>query len=174
MSIKKLLICGVLSAMMLFAAGCTESSGKGSESTTDGSSASQNDQSSQQDDTSGAKDGSDTDSAVQASELRFDGLYISAMTDYTFYLRFFSDGKVVSISSNETAEAAWQKLTPDYDSIAGTYTVDGDKVDFDLISANGKVTYSGVISGEKIAFKTHSYINNKSFEREYTFQKINL
>ena len=110
---------------------------------------------------------------VGASLVRFDGLYMSKKDTYTFYLRFFDDGKVASLSSNMKPEKAWSTLTHEYDRIAGTYIVDGDVVTFDLISDMGKVTYVGKInSDDTIEFKTHSDINGTDNERKYEFKQM--
>ena len=110
---------------------------------------------------------------VGASLVRFDGLYMSKMDTYTYYLRFFEDGKVVSQSTSKTPDKAWSTLTHNYNSIAGTYVIDGDVVTFDLISDMGKVTYVGKInSDDTIEFKTHSYINGNDNERKYDFKQM--
>ena len=107
------------------------------------------------------------------SLVRFDGLYMSKMDTYTYYLRFFEDGKVVSQSTSKTPDKAWSTLTHNYNSIAGTYVIDGDVVTFDLISDMGKVTYVGKInSDDTIEFKTHSYINGNDNERKYDFKQM--
>ena len=110
---------------------------------------------------------------ADVSLVRFDGLYMSKMDSYTFHLRFFDDGKVVSQSTSASPEKVWKTLSHEYNTIAGTYEVIDDTVTFDLISQQGKVTYVGKINpDDTIDFSTHSYINGKDSQRKYDFRQM--
>lgn len=90
--------------------------------------------------------------------LLFNGVYQFKYPEYSSYLRFFADGKVVEVSSTGTPEQVAQWLNHDYES-NGFYTVESDVVRFTITSSSGQVSYSEKIHEEDIDIDLISHIN---------------
>lgn len=93
------------------------------------------------------------------SLLRFDGLYQCGYQSYSSYLRFFSSGVVVEVGSTGTPEQVIKWLSQNNDN-RGTYTISNGRIDFELYSSAGKVSYSGsILNDTLLQLDIHSYIN---------------
>lgn len=95
--------------------------------------------------------------------LRFDGIYFHTLEDedYLYYLRFYPDGTVVSLSSYYDPSDAYYFLNRkgQYTSI-GTFKIEDEIISFNTTSSAGVVCYKGIFDGpETMALKTHSLIN---------------
>ncbi len=104
--------------------------------------------------------------------LRFDGVYQCRDEGGNCwqYLRFFSDGVVVGVSSTGTAPQVIRWLNKTYEN-HGSYQITGDQITFELTSTEGKVSYSGkILSRESLALDTVSHINgHSSHGKVYSF-----
>lgn len=108
-----------------------------------------------------------------APSLRFDGLYRSKQADYSFYLRFYADGLVVSISSSDEPFQALALVNRSfYGNSKGRYAQDGAKLAFSVTSQVGVVDYSGTIRGDELALNSLSHINNHKSSNIYHFEEI--
>ena len=112
--------------------------------------------------------------------LRFDGIYLLKSTDYSYYLRFFDDGSVLTASLPDAFSEidAWRYLSKAYpiDSdlrnqrlSQGTYLLNGPVLKFTASSPDGAVDYSGTINGNEIKFDVYSHINDRQFSETYSF-----
>ncbi len=105
--------------------------------------------------------------------LRFDGLYRSKHTDYSYYIRFYSDGAVVAISSSDEPFQAVKLVNKSfYGSSKGRYTKDAARLDFSVTSQSGTVDYSGTIQGEELQLNSFSHINNARGSKTFHFVEI--
>ena len=96
--------------------------------------------------------------AVNEERIRFDGVYQYRHYDYSSYLRFFSDGKVVEVPSTGTASQVCRWLNHNYESF-GFYTINNGTVSFTITSSEGQVNYSGRILKDAIEINLTSHIN---------------
>jgi hypothetical protein len=92
------------------------------------------------------------------------------------YLRFFSDGTVLSASKPEAigeqtdlpSISNW--LSKENPAISrGVYTAHGGLVTFSIASNAGTVSYSGSPDGENLSVEWRSEINGRSGVRQYSF-----
>jgi hypothetical protein len=104
-----------------------------------------------------------------APAIRYDGLYCEANGNSTSYLRFYSNGTVISVSSTGTPDQIVRWFNAPYEN-SGIYTIAGDTVSFETTSSHGKVAYRGKILADRLVLDTHSYINGRNAKaREYIF-----
>ncbi|WP_103068598.1 hypothetical protein [Aquimarina sediminis] len=92
------------------------------------------------------------------------------------YLRFYSNGKVISASTECEATALdlkdWFNLEMEYLSI-GNYKLNGQRIRFSTTSRNGKVNYKGQINKDgTLKLKSKSLINGYKSREEYLFVKV--
>jgi hypothetical protein len=122
--------------------------------------------------------GHDSKSDIKWSErmLRYDGLYITKLpVDYGItahsYLRFYDDGTVIesSIQGDRSAEAIRWFDKGDGSISNGSYSTDGDEIQFSVRSASGTVDYSGRIVGGELHLHSHSHINGFETDDEWAF-----
>lgn len=115
------------------------------------------------------KDSEDCENGVF---LMFDGLYQCDCQNYSSFLRFFSNGLVVQVSSTGSPKQVYKWLTQNFES-RGTYTVSGGQISFDIVSTNGRLSYSGtIINSTILQLDSHSYINGyKASNLQYHFCK---
>ncbi|SFL06269.1 hypothetical protein [Lysobacter sp. cf310] len=78
------------------------------------------------------------------------------------YLRFYPDGRVISVSSTGTPEqiAGWFDHTHDGVS-QGRYRIEGDRLHFSTRSGAGSVDYDGRIDADTLQLNSHSHINGR-------------
>ena len=110
---------------------------------------------------------------LSTAPVHYDGLYQCKEKDYTSFLRFYSDGTVINVSSTGTAEQIikWFKAS-DKGLSSGKYTVNGTSIKFSATSGSGVVDYVGKIDGDKMILDVYSHINEFSRNSEYTFIKV--
>ena len=107
-------------------------------------------------------------------EVRFDGLYQSETEgDYRSFLRLYSDGTVLSITSTGQVSdlKKWFKkpYKKPYHS-RGLYEIKGNRIYFTTTSSSGTVVYEGIIESEyKLIITTKSLINGHEDEKIYYF-----
>jgi hypothetical protein len=111
--------------------------------------------------------------------LRYDGPYHSVEQNWNQFLRFYSDGTVlsaaVSVSSIENPKIVFASLdkvsalpiTP-----KGKYTINGSKLEFTTISAGGAVDYTGTINGGELTLNIYSHITGFKATFVYHFIEI--
>lgn len=118
----------------------------------------------------------------QTSILEFDGLY-EAECDYSneensnegeqSYLRFYPNGKVISVTTDCKGKAQDLKswFNTDMDDLSiGEYKITNHKIKFSSISAAGKVKYKGKISKSGlITLRWCSLINGNKGEATYKY-----
>jgi hypothetical protein len=120
---------------------------------------------------------------VSSSKIRFDGFYqtISDIdkqdNDTTYdYLRFYSDGKVISVTSEGTALDLkdWFDLKMNNPSIGSyDYKIKGGKIYFSTTSKEGSVIYHGKIKRDYyLLLKFRSLITGRRGREKYYFIKV--
>lgn len=107
----------------------------------------------------------------QSSNLRFDGMYQAETEEYSYFLRFYPDNTVISVTSHGEAAviAEWFKK-PFYDT--GIYKITGKKISFECTSEDGTVVYKGVIKPDVLVLKSESLINGYKSKKTYKFVKL--
>lgn len=131
-----------------------------------------------------------TDRNVSYSGLKFAGVYRCSPSsapniDYWYYLRFYRDGRVISVSSTGNPEDIKTWFSAEKSGISsGTYSVDGSKIVFsseisgyatELGIPSAAVKYQGYILGEELVIDTHSEINGfRSYGQRYKFIPLNF
>lgn len=110
------------------------------------------------------------------TNLRFDGLYQSEkVEDCWYYLRFYDDGTVISVSSTGKHDkvAAW--FNKKHSNVSrGNYVITGTRIVFTTSSESGKVEFDGALDGEQIQFRVFSRINNSKRDEKYKFVNVEL
>lgn len=116
--------------------------------------------------------------------LLFDGLY---ETECQFedaddegtqdYLRFYSNGKVISVGTDCEGTASelkdWFNVNAEQVSI-GTYEIRGRRIKFSTKSKTGVVNYKGrLLDDELLSLKWKSQINGTKGKVKYKFVKVN-
>lgn len=118
-----------------------------------------------------------------AALLRYDGVY-SAETRidddlYCEYLRFYPDDTVITVTSecpgNNVLQDIRKWFSPENAGATaegvskGSIIRTGNKISFDAISSEGKISYNGKISEKRISLSTFSHINQYRDHEVYTF-----
>jgi len=106
--------------------------------------------------------------------LRYDGVYQSdKVTTYWYYIRFYPDGTVLTISATAPAQDLIPWLTRDRVGSPGVsigqYAVDGQQIVFSATSERGTVDYEGLILPDALDLHTYSHINGHRGHRLYYF-----
>ena len=108
-------------------------------------------------------------SGKSGMDLQFNGVYRKEDQEYSYYLRFFPDGKVVGVSSTGSPSEVIRWLNHDYDN-NGTYVIRRSKISFTITSSSGRVDYSGTMKDGDLILSLHSHINgNSSTNARYSF-----
>lgn len=115
------------------------------------------------------------------NKIRLDGLYQTKAdidkedNDTTYsYLRFYPDRKVISVTSEGTANDLkdWFNLTMDNPSV-GNYKVRRQRIYFSTTSKAGTVMYKGKIKDQyHLILKSKSLINGYKRKEKYFFVSI--
>lgn len=113
------------------------------------------------------------------NSLRYDGIYRSepsrpmgSSTDYWEYLRFYSDGSVISVSSTgqpKDLRAWFSKEAPGVS--LGKVATQGNRLSFTAVNTSGSVDYSGEVDGDRMCLRTRSHINEHQESKAYVFVK---
>jgi len=107
-----------------------------------------------------------------SSPVKFDGVYEHKGTDTFYYLRFYDDGSVISVSSTGTPEQIAKWFNKDYNDVSkGTYTVTGTHIKFSTTDSHGTVDYDGEIQNDHLALKSFSHINSFAGNEDYVFME---
>jgi len=121
---------------------------------------------------------------IDNSKIRFDGFYQSIAqvgpignqdndTAY-YYLRFYSTGRVISVSSDGTANdlKRWFKLGKDNVSV-GSFEIAGKKLYFSTTAKEGSVIYRGKIKNPYyLVLRAKSLINGHRGRNKYYFVAV--
>lgn len=111
----------------------------------------------------------DSENEGSTKEVQYNGLYCCKENDYSYYLRFFPDNTVVSVSCTGSPEQVAEWLDYDYKS-RGIYTIYNGLLEFQIISSEGIVDYIGsIIDRNSISLTSFSKINNNRYEKRYIF-----
>ena len=116
---------------------------------------------------------------IDNAKLRFDGFYQTKAeidkhnNDTTYYyLRFYSTGKVISVSSDGTPDdlKTWFNLDKE-DISAGSYKITGNKLYFSTVAKDGgTVVYYGKIKNRyRLVLRSISLINGRQTREKYHF-----
>ncbi len=113
-----------------------------------------------------------------SSKVRIDGVYQTKAyidkedNDTTYsYLRFYTDGKVINVTSEGTAFDLkdWFNLNMKNPSV-GNYEIRGEKIYFSTTSGAGTVIYKGKIKDKHfLILKSKSLINSYKDKEKYYF-----
>ena len=102
------------------------------------------------------------------------GVFYRLNDSYFSVLRFFRDGKVVSVSVGKITDlkASWPTISTwfnhNYDN-CGTYHLSGSDIEFSATSQTGTVDYRGKYLEEKLILSSYSHINqHRATDVEYT------
>ena len=108
---------------------------------------------------------------VAVSIPRSDGVYYSKYSNYTYYIRFYDDGIVITTSSTGTISQIKNWFNKDHDDISiGKFNIIDDKISFSSTSSFGTIDYNGQILHNKLLLNSYSHINgNKRNNIEYLF-----
>ena len=109
------------------------------------------------------------------SFLRTDGVYQSKKVNnsYYYYLRFYADSTMISISSTGKVKDLAKWFNKDYEDIStGNYSMKNDSIFFESSSKVGTVVYRGALSKKQLNVHSESLINGHISERSFKFRKI--
>ena len=126
------------------------------------------------------------EAAAKLLLVRTDGLYVTDETNYTMYLRFYSDGTVVSASVSgkgpdqaklvstwlqpgEKSKFPEGKVVLTETSDPSYFSIQGSEVRFSLTSIFGTVDFWGTVQGNGLALNSHSRINDYRTARFFRF-----
>jgi hypothetical protein len=119
-----------------------------------------------------------TEGGSAASGLQFDGVYQLKSTldsggDYSTYLRFFPDGRVLSVSAMGTPEDAYEWSNGDARGFStGTYEVTNGRLTFSVTSDAGTVDYEGTVEDGAVALESYSHINENRAQETFHFVQV--
>jgi hypothetical protein len=104
--------------------------------------------------------------------VKVDGVYQHKEGGNAYYLRFFPDGEVISVTSTGTPKEIAKWFNKSSDAVSkGQYTISGPHIKFSSADADGTVDYEGEIKGDELLLKTYSHINGYRGSEEYKFVK---
>ncbi len=103
------------------------------------------------------------------------GVYQSPVggVGYSYFLRFFADGWVISVTSTGSPQQVMRWFDPEHPNISkGRYFLDFTgsslRLYFSSTDGEGTVDYTGTIEGQSILLDTHSRINGRRARHRYT------
>jgi hypothetical protein len=111
------------------------------------------------------------------ARVRTDGLYKSGPYtakefQYWQYLRFYTDGTVLTSSTGEedlAGIAKWLAKENEAKRGQGEYKLVGQTIEFSAQTSRGVIDYEGMVSGNEIILKIHSHINGHRGVAQYKF-----
>ena len=108
--------------------------------------------------------------------LRMDGLYrVDSGDSISGYLRFYSDGTVLRVSSRGPMADVARLLKKGFAGAgAGTYKLSGSHISFSTTSKNGTNDFDGTFDGDTLKLDWVSHINGRSGNETYRFVPIEL
>jgi hypothetical protein len=120
-----------------------------------------------------------TSNSFADSRLRYNGVYRSAKAATTTsgnvwkYLRFYSDGTVIEVTSLGEPEQIWKWFSKGHPHIsAGKFMIEGNTLSFSTASAQGTVDFNGQIDGDQLHLDIYSHINQFRETSNYVFFKM--
>ena len=113
-----------------------------------------------------------------SQELSYDGYYVATpdqgnMSIFKYYLRFYSDGTVISVTTAGKPEnlLPWFKKENKVPS-RGKYTLTDSTINFSMQSEQGEVIFNGVLRSTSLVLKVKSNINKYEAKELYEFMRI--
>lgn len=92
--------------------------------------------------------------------------------DYWYYLKFYSDSTVISVSSTGKPKDIVKWFHKEKENISkGKYFIKKDSIFFESIGESGKVIYKGIILNKKLLLESKSEING--FEDKCIYKLTN-
>ncbi len=120
--------------------------------------------------------------SISKVTISFDGIYETTCEledddeGSQYYLRFYPDGKVISVGTDceGMADELQDWFYYDGDQVSkGTYNIKGSKLSFSTTSKTGTVNYFGQLTVDNgIKIKWKSLINGEKGRQEYRFIKM--
>jgi hypothetical protein len=114
-----------------------------------------------------------TAQGLLAPTVRLDGVYQSHRIshgglDYWYYLRFYSDGTVIKVSSTGQPNQIIPWFNKGESNVSvGRYTISGSSISFSTLSKDGVVDDDGEISADALIVHSYSHINGHRAVEEY-------
>jgi hypothetical protein len=112
------------------------------------------------------------------SKISFNGYYYHASADsinpYKYFLRFYPDGTVITVTTAGKPENLKKWFTKDYKDVAkGKYVLKDNIISFSINSTTGTVEYTGTIDSQnRLQLHVTSKINAYDEQEEYLFMII--
>jgi len=88
------------------------------------------------------------------------GIYYKKMKNFTMYLRFFEDGRVISVNVPGKYIDINRWFNTTYRENYGKYSINGNIISFTTRAEEGSVEYSGVIGKKNLTLTIRSLIND--------------
>ena len=113
----------------------------------------------------------------EVSLLRYDGVYKTSHQDNgSIYYRFYPDGKVISIATNDSSPKIFRKwFTKDNREIwSRNYEVNGSRISFaerDWLGSYYDYRYDGIIKNDRLILQYKFPLNGNRVTRDCTFVK---
>ncbi|MEU1274149.1 toll/interleukin-1 receptor domain-containing protein [Streptomyces sp. NPDC005799] len=107
--------------------------------------------------------------------VRYDGFYEKANDESTTFLRFYSDGTVLSVGSIGTASQIVSWFNRNHSAPSkGTYDINGSHIKFATTSESGTVEYTGTIGDDGVVLHLHvlSHINGYEADGLWRFSPV--
>lgn len=111
-------------------------------------------------------------------KMSYDGYYIYDQPDknnqFKYYLRFYPDGTVITVTTAGKPENLVRWFTKDYKDVAkGKFELDDSTITFFIRTDKGEINYSGTLSPEnRMLLTVKSAINKYEGKEEYYFLKM--
>ena len=102
-----------------------------------------------------------------ASSPKNDGIYCRELNNLTMYLRFFKDGRVISVNIPGKYSDIIHWFNSAYAENTGEYSIEGYKISFTTSAKEGSVEYSGTIGKDNLILNIHSHINGYTQKNIY-------
>ena len=107
-----------------------------------------------------------------SSGVKFGGVYQHVESSEFYYLRFYDDGSVISVTSTGTPEQIAKWFNKSFNDVSkGTYTVTGSHIKFSTTDSHGTVDYDGDIKDDNLTLNSFSHINSNKGTEVYVFKE---
>ncbi len=117
---------------------------------------------------------------AEGAAVRVDGCYTAAGADYHYFIRFFDDGLVMTVTiagtgdAEDSARSLMDWLAPSDHSNGfsrGNLTQEGERISFAATSEEGTIEYEGTVGagGAELRLRSHSFINGNKEDRVWRF-----
>lgn len=116
-------------------------------------------------------------SADAQLKISYEGYYITqpdTISPFKYYLRFYPDGSVITVTTAGKPENLTRWFTKDYKDVArGKYEFKDSSIVFFIKTDKGEVNYEGILTAEnKLKLTVKSLINKYEGKEEYYFLKM--